>query len=104
MHSILWCMVQVMKNGRFGVFFVLGGFLAGCSAGANKQVVDALVQKALAECIAENAHLGDVELQKACGFASDLWPVVRDLVMAQKRGLAKAASMRDAGSVDACKE
>lgn len=77
---------------------------AGCSADANKRVVDALVKKALAECIAENAHLGDVELQKACGFAEDLWPIVRDLVMAQRRGLAKAASSRDAGPSDAAKE
>lgn len=83
---------------------LLGSVWAGCSADANKRVVDALVQKALAECIAENAHLGEVELQKVCGFANDLWPVVRDLVMAQKRGLAKAAAARDAGPADAAKE
>ena len=80
------------------------GLWAGCSADANKRVVDAIVRKALAECIAENAHLGDVELQKACSFADDLWPIVRDLVMAQKRGLAKAAAARDAGPPDATKE
>ena len=86
----------------FGALFavlVAAGF-SGCSA-VNKQIVDALVKKALAECIAENAHLGEVELQHACAFADDLWPVVRDLVMAQKKGLAKAAAAKAAGPQDA---
>lgn len=87
-----------------GFAMLLTGFWAGCSADANKRVVDALVKKALAECVAENAHLGEVELQRACGFAEDAWPIVRDLVLAQKRGLAKAAAARDAGPSDAAKE
>lgn len=73
--------------------------LVGC-LGA-KTITDVLVKKLLAECIAENAYLGDVELQNVCKFADDVWPVVRDLVAAQKRGAAKAAaaaqSVKDAG-------
>lgn len=69
-----------------------------CSPAA-KSIADVVVKKLLAECIAENPDIEGVELQKICGFADDLWPIVRDLIAAQKRGQARAAARRqmDAG-------
>lgn len=74
----------------------------GCSPQV-KAITDVLVKKLLAECIAENPELNDVELQKICQFADDLWPLVRDLVSAQKRGLAKASASRDGGTDASCR-
>lgn len=67
-----------------------------------KDVTNVVVKKLLAECVAENAHLGDIELQDACKFADDVWPVIRDLIAAQRRGMAKMAKagtcvVKDAG-------
>ena len=75
---------------------------AACSPEA-KAITDVVVKKLLAECIAENPTIEGVELQKVCGFADDLWPLVRDLVSAQKKGMAKANAMRDAGADSSCK-
>lgn len=57
-----------------------------------KSATTAVIDAALAACVAANADLGDSDLQKACKFADDLWPVIRQVLFGVKQGSAKLAS------------
>ena len=69
-------------------FFMVGAMIIACSQ-AQQRVVEATIEASLAACVAENPTLGDVELQTACRFADDLWPIVRRLIAAHRTGAAK---------------
>ncbi len=68
----------------------------GCLAA--RQATKTAIDVALAACLAEHADIDDEsELRKICQWADDVWPLVRDLLAARRRGLAKARALASDG-------
>jgi hypothetical protein len=63
-----------------------------CTPQEAKTVTTLVVDAALAACVAANADLSEPQLQEACNFASDLWPVVRQILFGVKQGAQKLAA------------
>ena len=77
----------------FGPALVVVGYLATVgaeSACTPKQAVRTAIDVAIAACIAEHADIEDeAELKKVCQWAEELGPVIKDLLAARKKGMAK---------------
>lgn len=56
----------------------------------SRQAARTAIDVAIAACIAEHADIQDeAELREVCKWTEELGPIVRDLLAARKRGLAK---------------
>jgi hypothetical protein len=74
------------------------GFLAtvayamniACTPRMGRDIAHAVIDLALAACVAENPDKSEPELKAICHYADDLAPVVHELIGAQKKGVAKA--------------
>lgn len=74
-------------------------FLVGCSAAANKQAVNTVLDIAQATCVLTHSEFSNEEaVRKACQITDDLAPVVHDLL-----GAAKAAKAAGAKADAGCK-
>lgn len=63
--------------------------LAGCAL--FKPVARTVIDASIAACIAEHADVEDEPtLQSLCKWTEDLGPIIRDLLAARRRGLARA--------------
>jgi len=66
-----------------------------------KDIAHAVIDVALAACVAEHPDKSEPELRAVCNYGADLAPVVHELIGAQKKGAAKAGVMncgQDAGA------
>lgn len=64
--------------------------LAGCNA-FQKQIARSVIDVGLAACLAEHADVDDESaLREICKWADDIAPLVKDLLLARRRGMAKA--------------
>ena len=59
----------------------------GCLAG--KQIAKGAIDVALAACIAEHPDDDEAALKEACKWADELAPLVKDLLSARQKGMAK---------------
>lgn len=74
-------------------------FLVGCSAAANKQAVNTVLDIAQTTCVLTHSDVSDEEaVRKACAITNDLGPIVHDLL-----GAAKAAKVASAKADAGCK-
>jgi hypothetical protein len=74
-----------------GLLLVVLGFCQ-CTPRMGKDIAHAVIDLALAACVAENPGRSEPELKGICHYADELAPVVHDLIGAQQRGSAKAAA------------
>lgn len=84
--------------------------ITACGASFKKQVLNSVVDVALAACVAENSSEDMSLIKQVCGFGNDMEPVIRRLIEASKAGAEKASARAaakmsvDAGVVDAGKD
>lgn len=87
------------KIDRFVVVGLLSGlFVMGmaCSPSVVKTVAKGAIDVALAACIAEHPDDDEAALKEACHWADDLAPLVKDLIGARTKGMAKHDTKRAA--------
>lgn len=64
-----------------------------CSPALDKQLVKSAIDVGLATCIADNADIQEeAALKEICKWGDELAPIVKDLLGARSKGLAKAAA------------
>jgi hypothetical protein len=87
------------------VTFLCAILLIGCAL--FKSTAKTVIDVALATCIEDHPEImSEPELAKVCEYTQEYGPIVRDLLSARKRGLARVAAQRvtlDAGVQDAAK-
>jgi hypothetical protein len=95
--------MREVKTQILTILAMLVGIVLGvaCTKQEAKTITNAAIDGALAACVASNADLGDPELQAVCGFAEDLWPIVRPLVAGARQGARKLAAKHMLGPTDA---
>lgn len=67
--------------------------LAGCNAPA-KDVGNALIDIATADCVIANAALQDPDVMKVCKVVEAIAPAVKQLLFSHRRAAERAASAR----------
>lgn len=77
------------------ISFVVLAQLA-CSPGLNKTVAKGAIDVALAACIAEHPDDDEAALKEACKWADELAPLVKELIGARSKGIAKHDSSKKA--------
>ncbi len=70
-----------------------------CSPAIIKTVAKGAIDVALAACIAEHPDDDEAELKQACQWADELAPIVKDLLAARNKGMAKHDGAKKAACV-----
>lgn len=96
--------MMIKRYGVLGVFFGSVWLLAVACA-SWKETARTVVDVSIATCVAEHPEITDeTEMRTVCKYVEAFGPIVRDLLSARKRGLARVAAHRDdAGAADAGK-
>lgn len=93
--------LAVFASALAGLFLVTSNtVIVACTPAARRDVAHAVIDIALATCVAEHPGNDEPTLRDICRYAEDLAPVVRELLAAQKRGALKsgaAAACSDGG-------
>lgn len=85
--------IAVLATALAGLFVVTSNtVIVACTPAARRDVAHAVIDVALATCVAEHPGNDEPTLRDICRYAEDLAPVVRELLAAQKRGAMKSAS------------
>lgn len=79
-------------------------YLVACSLW--KPIAKTVIDAVVATCVSEHPEINDEPaMREVCKYAPDVAPIVKDMIGARKRGLARVSSQRDAdaGAADAGK-